>query len=83
VTKDEIGKIFMECFLEVLPELASKSITTEDSMRDLGANSVDRAEIIMLTLARLKLKIPMVNFAKARNIGELIDTFCHHLAPVT
>lgn len=75
MTYDEVLHTFLNSFKEVFPEFNSKTISPQDSLRDLGANSVDRAEIIMLTLARLNLKVPLVNFAQAKNIGELIDIF--------
>lgn len=56
---------------EVLPRLAQHDFQHADSLRELGANSVDRSEIIMMTLESLSLKIPLVTMAKAQNIGEL------------
>lgn len=56
---------------EVLPSLADHQFQFTDSLRDLGANSIDRSEIVMLTLESLSLRIPLVQVAKAENIGEL------------
>lgn len=56
---------------EVLPNLVDHQFQFTDSLRDLGANSIDRSEIVMLTLESLSLRIPLVQVAKAENIGEL------------
>ncbi len=56
---------------EVVPELESHAFSTTDSLRELGANSIDRSEIIMMTLESLSLRVPLVEFASAKNIGEL------------
>lgn len=42
-------------------------------MADLGANSVDRAEIIMMTLEALSLQIPSIELSEARNLGGLAE----------
>ena len=56
---------------DVLPRLATHAFQPSDSLRELGANSVDRSEIIMMTLESLSLRIPLIEMAKAQNIGEL------------
>ena len=58
---------------EVLPRLQSHAFQPTDSLKELGANSVDRSEIIMMTLESLSMRIPLIEMAKARNIGELAD----------
>jgi len=40
-------------------------------LADLGANSIDRAEIVTMTLEALSLSIPRVALSEARNIGDL------------
>jgi len=56
---------------EVLPGLDDHAFQFTDSLRELGANSIDRSEVVMLTLESLSLKAPMIEFAKAENMGEL------------
>lgn len=56
---------------EIVPGLEDHPFQFSDSLRALGANSIDRSEILMMTLESLSLKIPMIDLAKAENIGEL------------
>ena len=56
---------------EIVPGLEDHAFQFSDSLRALGANSIDRSEILMMTLESLSLKIPMIDLAKAENIGEL------------
>ena len=56
---------------EIVPGLDDHPFQFSDSLRSLGANSIDRSEIIMMTLESLSLKMPLIEFAKAENIGEL------------
>ncbi len=39
----------------------------------MGANSLDRSEIIEMAMESLSLQIPRVNVFGAKNIGELVD----------
>jgi polyketide biosynthesis acyl carrier protein len=58
---------------ETVPELADQPITTEDSMAELGVDSIERSEVILATMEKLGLKIPMVQLHGPRNIGELAE----------
>lgn len=58
---------------EILPDLPAADITAEKSLRDLGADSVDRVEIISLLLHRLASEEPISSFADVPDIGALID----------
>lgn len=75
MTRDDIWNALKTSILEIFPEYVTKNISQEENLHDLGANSIDRAEIIMLTLMRLKLKIPLIKFAQTKNIGGLVDIF--------
>lgn len=71
MSKEEILEIIARHAREVVPQLESHTFQPGDSLRALGANSVDRADIIMMTLETLSLNIPLIDMAKAENIGEL------------
>ena len=58
---------------EILPGLDDHPFQFSDSLRAIGANSIDRSEIIMMTLESLSLKIPLIDLAKAENMGELAE----------
>lgn len=58
---------------EVIPELEDHRFEFSDSLQALGANSIDRAEIIMMTLESMSVSIPLVELADAKNISELAD----------
>jgi polyketide biosynthesis acyl carrier protein len=57
----------------IVPELRDHQFRGEDRLSELGANSIDRAEIVVLTLSSLSLRIPLVATLQARNIGELAE----------
>ena len=51
--KNNIVNQIRENLIEIIPELAEEDISNDSSLRDLGANSVDRGELITLTLEHL------------------------------
>lgn len=80
MTEEDIFAIVKKNLLDVRPLLDPKEITADRSMAELGANSVDRMEVITLTLEDLGLRIPLMSFAGVRNLKGLIETLHSHLA---
>lgn len=56
---------------EILPDIDPTLVTPRASLRDLGANSIDRAEIILEAAARLGARAALNKFAGAADLGEL------------
>lgn len=73
MTREELLNSMKDAISFTVPEIDSDSVTYEDSLKDLGANSVDRAEIIIMLMEDANVKLPMVSFGNAKNIGEIID----------
>lgn len=73
ISKDEILTIVLRHVRNLLPDLDSVEIGPHDSLRDLGANSIDRADIIMDVMQTLSLSIPRVELLGPRNLGELVE----------
>ena len=68
---NEIFKVIVSSVCEVIPELEDHDFKHSDSLKDLGADSVDRSEILMLTLESLSINAPVVAFHGPKNLGEL------------
>ncbi len=56
---------------DVLPQWIGKAIDPAASLEHMGANSVERADIVLMTLEQLRLDIPLVEVFGPRNVGEL------------
>jgi polyketide biosynthesis acyl carrier protein len=78
--KQAVFDIIVRQLRDVLPELSGRQIGYLDSLRALGANSIDRSEIIMGVREELALHMPLVAFAKAECIGDLADIMLDGLA---
>jgi polyketide biosynthesis acyl carrier protein len=75
MTKAEILNLIARHTREILPNLEAHQFTASDRLVDLGANSVDRAEIAMLVQESLRLSVPRIEMFGPKNIGELADLF--------
>lgn len=73
MSAEGIFNVIVECTLTVLPSMAGRRFKRDDRLAELGANSVDRADIVMMVLERLSLRIPLTEVYGPRNIGELAD----------
>ncbi|HQE67606.1 MAG TPA: acyl carrier protein [Bacillota bacterium] len=71
--KNEIFNIIKRSIMEIVPDIDEKDICPEISMKDLGANSVDRMDIIIQSMKELEIKVPMVEFGNLKNIQGVVD----------
>ena len=78
ITKDEVFEVVKRNILEILPDVAADIVSMDKSLVDLGANSVDRMEVVTLSMEALDLKIPLMSFAKVDNIEGLVAVLLEH-----
>lgn len=71
MTEKEVFNVVVNNVCEMFPDLTSHEFKYEDRLADLGANSVDRADIVMASMEALSLNIPRVELFGVKNIGEL------------
>jgi len=71
MSENEVFSLVVRNICEVLPDLTEHSFKYDDRLVDLGANSIDRAEIVTMSLEALKLNIPRIELFGVKNIGEL------------
>jgi polyketide biosynthesis acyl carrier protein len=75
MTKEEILEIIKRNLLELLPDLEAVAMDPSQSMKDLGANSVDRMDVVIQTKEELGLKFPLNELGGVENIQGLVDFF--------
>lgn len=73
MNKQDVFQIIVNHVCEILPELEQHEFHPDDQLVNLGANSIDRAEIVAMTMESLQLNVPRVELASASNIGELAE----------
>jgi polyketide biosynthesis acyl carrier protein len=75
MTKIKLLDLIAQQTKDILPGLEAHEFVASDRLVDLGANSVDRAEIAMLVQESLGLSVSRVELFGPKNIGELADLF--------
>ena len=73
MNKEDVFQVVKKNIFEVLPFLSGKDIRIENNLKDLGANSIDRVEIVTLSMEDLKVKIPPTEFGDVKNLETLVD----------
>ena len=79
MNKTDVLELIATHTRDILPGLDAHDFVESDRLVDLGANSVDRAEIAMLVQESLSLLVPRVELFGPKNIGELADLFLKKL----
>lgn len=76
MTKEDIFEVIKRNIVDIIPEVDEESIEIEHSLKnDIGANSIDRMDILLQSMQDLKVKVPMVKFGEAKNIKDIINVF--------
>jgi len=71
----DVFKTITTCIQELLPSITDHQINAQMSLKDLGANSIDRVDILLAVTEALAVDIPISEFTGAKTIGEIRDLF--------
>ena len=75
-----IFEVIKSNLLSVVVDLNPDEVTIEKSMTELGANSVDRVEVVMYSTEALGLKISPAELHGASNLAGLVEILKRHAA---
>lgn len=70
----EIFEAIRRNVLAVMPEIDADEIGRGGTLSDLGLNSIDRAEVITLTIEQLGIDVPVHAFHRGDTVETLVDT---------
>jgi polyketide biosynthesis acyl carrier protein len=79
MNQDRVFDAVKRSVVMVVPELSPESISIEDSLADLGCTSVDRADVVALTMENLDISVPVREFEGVRNIRGLVNVLARHV----
>ncbi len=80
MSKEYVFEAVKKVILEVLPHVEPEIITIDKQLKDVGANSIDRMEIVTMSMQALELKLSLMSFAGVSNIEGLVDVLEETLA---
>jgi thioesterase domain-containing protein/acyl carrier protein len=78
--RERVLTVLKQAVLDVLPELPPEALTLETSLRDLGANSIDRVEVANAAMEALSIDVPRTALGNLNNLQALADVLCEQLA---
>ena len=81
MTREQVFATVKQIVLDVLPEVSPEAITPDVSLRDIGANSIDRADVTTRAMEQLDVAIPLTDLAGISSLGGLVDRLhraCEH-----
>ncbi|MCG8615753.1 MAG: acyl carrier protein [Desulfobacterales bacterium] len=71
--KEAIFELVVKHTCEIIPALKTHSFKPEETLKELGANSLDRTDILDDLMESLDIDVPRVELFGTKNIGELVD----------
>ena len=71
--KNDIFEIIKRNTVEILPHISAADIRISESLKNYGANSIDRMDIVIKSMEDVGVKIPLVELGGVQNIEGLID----------
>ena len=60
---------------EIVEGAKDVEIREDQSMRDLGADSLEIVEVVSRSMKQLRLKVPRTQLSGATNLKDLLDLF--------
>ncbi|PWU11192.1 MAG: acyl carrier protein [Terriglobia bacterium] len=71
--REAVEAVVRRHLMEVVPETRELRIDMDQSMKDLGANSLDVVEVVSCAMRELKVKVPRSELSKLTNMNGLVD----------
>ena len=76
--ESSVFDVVRNAILDVMIDLDPEDITLDSNLTDLGANSVDRVEIVVNSMADLGVKVPREKLQGISNLRGLVEVLEKH-----
>jgi polyketide biosynthesis acyl carrier protein len=77
-SKQEIFEVVKSNTLQVLIDVDPDAVTIDTRLTELGANSIDRVEVVMYSMENLGIDVPRTELHGVRDIRSLVDLLHSH-----
>ncbi|HEX4831679.1 MAG TPA: phosphopantetheine-binding protein [Trebonia sp.] len=78
MTWDEVLSVVQDETATVLPGVTARQVTPDVTLSELGANSLDRMDIVVGSQDVLGVSVPAAAFADVGNVRQLVDVLHGH-----
>ena len=73
LTRTDVERTVHEVVIGILPATAAAGVAGDKHLKELGADSVERVEIVLGILERMGLTEPMSSFSELPSVDALVD----------
>jgi len=73
VSLESVFEVVKKNVLDILPDVAPDQVTLDVSLKDLGANSLDRVDVATMSMEDLGIHMPMMELANVENLRDLVS----------
>ncbi len=73
MSKEHVFEVVKKVIMEILFDVEPDKISIDKNLKELGANSIDRMEVVTTSMEKLGLKLPLMSFAQVSDIEGLVD----------
>jgi len=73
MTREEIFSLLQDCIIAVVPDVPRDKILPNWSLKQLGADSIDRSDIASALKAKLGINISALEIGKPRDLNSLVE----------
>jgi len=77
-SQQQIFDVVKNSTLQVLIDADPDAITIDTSLTELGANSIDRVEVVVYSMEELGINVPRAELQGVRDIRTLVDLLHRH-----
>ncbi len=74
MTREKVLDVVLENLRDTVEELEDVEIDVSQSMKDMGATSLDIVEVVSCSMRELRVKVPRSELNKLQNVTQLVDT---------
>lgn len=74
ITREKVLDVVLTNLRDTVEELEDVEIDISQSMKDMGATSLDIVEVVSCSMRELRVKVPRSELNKLQNVEQLVDT---------
>ncbi len=73
ISENYVFEVVKQKILEIIPDLNEDLVVPQKSLVDLGLNSIDRADVITMSMEALNTTIPVYEFQQGIDIQTIVS----------
>lgn len=70
---EAVFEIVKKHLCEIVEDIDPDTVTRSESMKDLGASSLDMVEVVSCAMRELRVRVPRAELSGLEDIGGLVD----------